>query len=305
MHKSKSDNVIKTNIKNVYISQVQYASCGMTVVSSDKYLDFYINKRGKNIYGLGTDVLYGTGYTASKAICLVGSSTLGLEGICGVNQALIEENGSKHNDPAIGACCYTFNIIKKDFTHPDIKLGKFAIKNRDKELLIGDAGAGVNTRVGKIYKDWKKNNVFVGQGVSYYEKDKMKCLCIVVFNSMGVIHEKGNLLHDFKIGKKKISNINEMPHVPLMDTAINVPKDAPKNTTLTIFLTNVCYDEEQMKNQSDKLHDVVESMVYPYGTCFDGDTFFFVSSKEINTTKDYLNDYKKVVIEAIKSPFNE
>jgi hypothetical protein len=45
MLKSKSENQIKTNIKDVYISQVQYKSCGMTIVSSKKKLDFYIDKR--------------------------------------------------------------------------------------------------------------------------------------------------------------------------------------------------------------------------------------------------------------------
>ena len=58
-----------------------------------------------------------------------------------------------------------------------------------------------------------------------------------------------------------------------------------------------------MKILSKKLHDVVESMIYPYGTYYDGDIFFLASTKEIKTTKNYLNDYKEVVRNAIKSPF--
>ena len=54
MCKSSSENKIKTKIKDVYISQVQYNSCGMTIVSAKKNLDFYIDKRGKNIY-MGLD----------------------------------------------------------------------------------------------------------------------------------------------------------------------------------------------------------------------------------------------------------
>jgi len=292
---SVSDKIIKTNIKNVYISQVQYKSCGMTVVSSTKLFDYYISKRGKNIYGLGLDVLYGHNYTGSKAICLVGSSTLGLEGICGVNQYLIKENGEKHNDPAIGTCCYTWNIVEKDFTHPDVKLGKFAMTHRGKNLLVGEVGAGVNARVGKIYLDGK-NKIKTGQGAFYFEKNKMKCFCVVVLNSLGVIHEKGTLLHPFKIGKKQITNIKEMPKTELFNTK-------PQNTTLTIFVTNVKYSELEMKNLSEQLHDVVESMVYPYATYLDGDTFFLVSSKEIATKKDYFDDYKNVIVNAIKSPF--
>lgn len=305
MFVSTSNKSIKIPMKNIYISQVQYKSCGMTVVSSKKYLDYYISKRGKNIYGLGIDVLYGCqqNFTASKAVCLVGSSTLGLEGICGVNQYLVEENGNKHNDPAIGTCCYSYNIVERDFTHPDVKLGKFAMENRGKILYIGNVGAGVNARAGKLYKDWKKNNVHTGQGASYFSNEVMNCFCIVVLNSLGIIHEKGDLLHPFKVGSKEINHISELTKTPLFDTSVNANK--PKNTTLTIFVTNIAYTEEEMKYISEKLHDVVESMVYPYGTALDGDTFFFVSTKEVKNSKEnYLNDYKKTVREAIRSPFN-
>jgi L-aminopeptidase/D-esterase-like protein len=296
---------IKTNIDNIYISQVQYNSCGMTCVISDKPIDYYIDKRGKNVYGLGTDMLYGnaeTAHTYAQAICLVGSSTLGLEGICGVNQALIEDNGNEYNVPAIGATCYTLNIIKKDFTHPDIQLGKFAFEKRNKDLMIGKVGAGVNTRIGKLYDDYLTNSFYAGQGASYLEKDRMKCFCIVVLNSLGVVHENGTLLHPFKIGNEKIKEINELPKADLFDSSINA-RDHPKNTTLTIFVTNIKYNEDQMKTLSKELHDVVESMVYPYGTLLDGDIFFLASSKEIESHEDYLDDYKNVIKEAIRSPF--
>ena len=302
---SNSTNKIKTDINNIYISQVQYNTCGMTCVISDIPVDYYIDKRGKNVYGLGTDMLYGNAekaHTYAQAICLVGSSTLGLEGICGVNQALIEYNGNEYNVPAIGATCYTLNIIKKDFTHPDIQLGKFAFEKRNKDLMIGKVGAGVNTRVGKLYADYLTNSFYAGQGASYKVKDRMKCFCIVVLNSLGVVHQNGTLLHPFKIEDKKITEINELPKTDLFDSSINA-RDHPKNTTLTIFVTNIKYAEDQMKLLSKELHDVVESMVYPYGTLLDGDIFFLVSSKEFDPAEDYLNDYKDVIRDAIKSVF--
>jgi hypothetical protein len=58
-----------------------------------------------------------------------------------------------------------------------------------------------------------------------------------------------------------------------------------------------------MKTLSKQLHDVVESMVYPYGTLLDGDIFFLASSKEIENDNDYLVDYTNVIKNAIKSPF--
>jgi hypothetical protein len=44
-------------------------------------------------------------------------------------------------------------------------------------------------------------------------------------------------------------------------------------------------------------------MVYPYGTLLDGDIFFLVSSKELDSDEDYFNDYEAVIRNAIKSPF--
>jgi L-aminopeptidase/D-esterase-like protein len=303
MKVSNSDKKIKTNIENIFISQVQYDSCGMTVVSSTNTLDYYIDKRGKNVYGLGTDMLYGNidAHTYAQAICLVGGSTLGLEGICGVNQALIEENHNQYNIPAIGATCYSINIHRKDFTHPDIKLGKFALANKGKDLMIGNVGAGVNTRVGKLYDDWENKMFFAGQGADYCEKGKMKSFCIVILNSLGVVHDKGELLHKFKIGEVDITNIDKMPETPLFESSVNAKR--PGNTTLTIFVTNICYTKEQMESLSKRLHNVVESMVYPYGTLLDGDIFFLVSSKELDSDEDYFNDYEAVIRNAIKSPF--
>ena len=95
---------------------------------------------------------------------------------------------------------------------------------------------------------------------------------------------------------------NGLPKTDLFDSSINA-RDHPKNTTLTIFVTNIKYAEDQMKLLSKELHDVVESMVYPYGTLLDGDIFFLVSSKEFDPAEDYLNDYKDVIRDAIKSVF--
>jgi len=327
MKVSYSTKKFKTNIDNIYISQVQYKeSCGMTVVSSPNWLDYYIDKRGKNIYGLGTDMLYGNigAEIYAKAICLVGGSTLGLEGICGVTQALIadkENNPNNTNVPAIGATCLTQNILYSDFTHPDIKLGKFAYDNKGKDLFIGKVGAGVNTRVGKLYYDYESNTqygtpFYAGSGAHYLEKGIMKCFCIVVLNSLGVVHENGKLLHEFKYKGKDIKNINELDNNWLINSSTNKLKlkmeggqseiaqvKKPTNTTLTIFVTNIKYTEAQMKFLSKELHDVVESMVYPFGTLLDGDIFFLASSKELDPLEDYLNEYKTVVRNAIKSVF--
>jgi L-aminopeptidase/D-esterase-like protein len=58
-----------------------------------------------------------------------------------------------------------------------------------------------------------------------------------------------------------------------------------------------------MQKIGEQLHDVVQSMIYPYGTTYDGDTFFFVSTHEYKTKKNFIKEYENVVRDAIKSPF--
>ncbi len=299
MKVSKTDKFVEFYFKDVYISQVQYPTTGMTVIYSPEYMTFYIDKRGKDIgdFMLARD--YGEKYQGTKAVCFVGSSTLGLEGICGFNQALLEDNlehGKEYHDRAIGACIYSWNIVEKDYSYfPDIKLGKYAFKNMSQKAYIGEAGCGVNARVGKYWKDWKKRAIPAGQGAAYLEIGKMKCLCITELNCLGVVHENGKLLHPFKIGKHTIEN--------LKDIEIAENEGSKSNTTLTVFITNVKSNEAEMKEYSKLLHDVVEGMVYPYSTQWDGDTFIMLSCNEIQSSKEYIEDYKEVVRKAIRSVF--
>ena len=302
MFKSKTDKHIDFYFKDVYISQVQYPTTGMTTIYSPKYMTFYIDKRGKDIGDFMLAKDYGEKYQGTKAVCFVGSSSLGLEGICGFNQALLEDNldhGKEYHDRAIGACIYSWNIVEKDYSFfPDVKLGKYAFKHMDQRVYIGEAGCGVNARVGKYWSDWKKRAVPGGQGASYLEIGKMKCLCITELNCLGVVHENGELLHDFKIGKHKIKTLDD---IKLIESKIN--EGSKSNTTLTVFITNVKLDEDQMKSYGKILHDVVESMVYPYSTQWDGDTFIMLSCNEIQDSKEYIEDYKEVVRKAIHSVF--
>jgi hypothetical protein len=55
-----------------------------------------------------------------------------------------------------------------------------------------------------------------------------------------------------------------------------------------------------MKDTAEKLHDVIENSIYPYATIFDGYYFFILSINEVTSKKDYIDEYKNVVNDAIK-----
>jgi L-aminopeptidase/D-esterase-like protein len=310
MKESKTDKFVEFYFKDVYISQVQYPTTGMTSIYSPKNMTFYIDKRGKDIVDFSLVRDFGEGLRGTKAVCFVGSSSLGIEGICGFNRALLEDNlahGKIYHDRAIGACVYSWNLKHdKDYSYfPDIKLGKYAFKHMSQKAYIGEAGCGVNARVGKRWNDSSKRAVPAGQGAAYLEIGKMKCLCITILNSVGVIHENGKLLHDFQIGKHKIKDIKDIEKAGNIEKTLDLrgDKKLSGNTTLTVFVTNVKLEEEEMKEYSKLLHDVVESMVYPYATRWDGDTFIMLSCNEIQSSKEYIEEYQEVVRKAIRSVF--
>jgi L-aminopeptidase/D-esterase-like protein len=281
---SKSKKNVEYNFKDIQISCVEYDGdfgSGMTLIYCPKYMPFYISKRGQDIGGFFLDHINREGFQGTKAICLVGGSGLGLEAVCGVNKSLLEENKFKYHDRALGVCCYTLNLLLyKKFIYPDIELGKYAFKNlNNNPIPIGQYGAGKNTAVAKIGLDWKKNYVKSGQGVHYLKIGKIKVLCIIVLNSIGLVHDKGRLLHEYK-GYSELKDVKDLKK--LNEFLKGRDSKIPSNTTLTAIITNVKLDEDEREKLGEQLHDVVQSMIYPYGTIYDGDTLFLASTKKVD-----------------------
>lgn len=284
------------NFDGIYLSYVEKKTCGMTSVCSDKVMNYYISKRGKNIGGINLDQLYGCDQNGTYAVCLVGSSSLGLEGVCGFNRQL-SKNGEVSR--ALGACIYSWNLVEGNLEHPDVELGLKAYDLlQNKKFKIGQWGAGLGARVGKLYENWKEEAVYGGQGGAFFEEGKFRFLVINVINSIGIVHENSLLLHQFKVKHNKIKTLQELPD-------INSSHLKPLNTTLTICVTNIKMNESEQKNLSEILHDVVQSMIYPYGTIYDGDVLFLL------TTNDYsckindkcINQMKNTIKNAIRSVF--
>ncbi len=298
---SKSNKNVEYNFSDIKISCVEYDGkdgSGMTLIYSKSYMPFYISKRGKDIGGIFLDQINREGFGGTKAICLVGGSGLGLEAVCGVNKCLLEENKFRYHDRALGVCCYTLNLLlNKKYIYPDIELGKFSFSKLNNEPIpIRQYGAGKNTAVAKIGLDWKKNYVMGGQGVHFIKVGKVKIICIIILNSIGLVHEKGKLLHKYK-EYENLKDIKDINKINKLLEGRN--KKTPGNTTLTAVITNVKLYEKEREILGEKFHDVVQSMIYPYGTIYDGDTLFLASTKKVEL-KD-KNELYKLGKECIKN----
>ncbi len=318
---SKSRKMVNYDFKEIQVACVEFPEeygSGMTLVKSDKYMDYYISKRGKDIGGIMLDIINQEGFNGTKAIALVGGSTLGLEAICGINKALLKENNYKYFDKTLGVCCYTTNMIfgpktVNGFVAPDLKMGNFAFDNlSNNPIPIGQVGVGKNSAVAKFDKDWKKNYVNAGQGVHFIKEGRFRIIAIVNLNSIGLVHDNGKLLHPYK----KYTYLEEIPNIEeINDLLKGVNREHPKNTTISIVITNIKLTEDEREYYGEKFHDVIQSMIYPYGTIYDGDTMFLASTKSYNLNSEellekFLGDDgilmvkgKECIREAIKSVF--
>lgn len=308
---STSEKSIPYTFKGISVSCVEYGDepgdkVGMTLLHSDKYLSYYISKRGKDIAGFSLDMINREGYRGTKSIVLVGGSVMGLEGICGVNRAMLKENienGKDYHEKAIGVCCYTFNLfsfdgIQSKYLFPDVKLGKFSYESLSNQPIpIGQAGVGCCSAVAKIDTNWKSHLVPTGQGAHFIQVGRLKVLVIINLNSIGLVHDNGRLLHKYK----KHKYLNEVPNLD----NINENLSGIGNTTLCIVLTNIKLTNQQREYYGEKLHDVIASMIYPYGTIYDGDTMFLASTSEYKSddVNQLLVEGEKCIRNAILSIF--
>ena len=226
-----------------------------------------------------------------------------------------------------GVCCFTKNLaVDKHYIYPDMKLGKFAMENiftSEQKIYIKQSGVGLNSYVSKIDQpiqienSWITNTVPGGVGAKFYlDKKDLKILFIINLNSIGIIHDNFKLLHDFPKGannKGKVIDRNLRNRLNAyknwaMGRQSNLKlQGSPRNTTLSILITNLELPHDLKKTITKIFHDEIESMIFPYGTNGDGDTFFLTSTYDIdNNIEDrrvLINEGKKLIRESIKSVF--
>lgn len=302
---------MKTSISESYIDydfssikvtsfELENEPVGFTVVLCDKPMSFSINKKGKMIGSCGTDQLYGTKSMGTHSIVFTGGSVQGLECIAGVTKALFEKQKHKWPTRAMGACIWSNNInSKRAWEYPSLTNGYESISNMEYgKVFLGQVGAGLSAKIGKIYTDREKYMVDGGQGVAFSKIGNVRILVITIINSLGVVHKDKKLLHPFGTKGKNIKTIDDMPSFGGLN-------QTNSNTTLTMCITNTQMSESAMEKISNDLHNTVESRVYPFGTKYDGDILFFASTDEIKVKIDdnIKNKMKDCVNRAIDSLF--
>lgn len=242
---SKSKNYIEMDWEELRVVSAEYpGQSGMTIFSyidvknPTRKLSYYVSKRGKAIAGFQLDIENRTPskdapWDGAHSIALVGGSSMGLEGISGINRAILNDNIYWYNkiltqkerdekktlplhEIVLGVCCFTSNLsIDHSYVYPDVELGKMvankALQDAHKHvgsiqrIYQGQSGAGLNSSVCKVdtvgdNDSWITNRVIAGVGAKFVQLGAIKVLVYINLNSVGMIHDNGKLLHPFPGG---------------------------------------------------------------------------------------------------------
>ncbi len=258
-------------------------STGATLFMFPEGAEVAYDARGGSVASSETSLFDQGSYSASiDAVVFAGGSTLGLAAGDGVRNALFRQRvaqGEAEFDaiPSVPtAVVYDFcgrSCAHNDRTvTPDHVLGAKLLDSVGQSFRVGRAGAGVSTTANKV----DENNTFYGgQGAAVGEYSWGKVFVAVVLNPVGDV-QIGGQSYSTKLNQKLPGGGKVKPG---------------KNTTLSIVVTDVPLDRNQLKRLSVQLHTSMGGSIVPFHTYSDGDINFAVSTRKGKKPKtDQLED---------------
>ncbi|MBM3208648.1 MAG: hypothetical protein FJZ57_08675 [Chlamydiae bacterium] len=168
-------------------------------------------------------------------------------------------------------------IFRKNNLYPDKILGSKAYQKAEVgKFLLGQYGAGIGATVGKSYTQQIPPSPG-GQGGSFRKTNGIKLAAFTVLNSLGDIYGPfGDVIYGAKLSKEFKEN-----HI-FSSLSARDSRRKKGNTTLSLIVTNVNLEHFEMRSLARQMHNSFAEVIRPYGTIFDGDTLYFVSTKEIH-----------------------
>lgn len=231
--------------------------------------------RGGSVSSVETHLLAEGSYSNSiDGILFAGGSTMGLEAHQGVRRRIFKERAQEASDfdfiPSIpGAVVYDYGgrpeKTQKPLVFPNMILGASTFDHAvENQMLIGRAGAGTSTTANKISEP-----IWGGQGASFSNVKlndgfEFKIFTAVVLNAHGDIR----LPPDVKVDAETLQGLRAQA---------NSLRGQGKNTTLSLVITDVSLDRNQLKRLATMVHTSMGSMIHPFHSYTDGDILFSVS----------------------------
>jgi L-aminopeptidase/D-esterase-like protein len=282
---------------------------GATVILFRKPVMAAVDVRGGAPGTVGTDLLrLGYDNPIVAAITLAGGSAYGLSVATGVANALKERTadpGSWKNIAVVpAAIIFDLGGRRYNAVTPDERLGRAALDAaRSGWVPLGARGAGRFAMQGGYLGDFQHS----GQGAAIRQLGEIRVLVVTVVNAFGsIVDRNGRTLrcsHPIAgdctpIAERIAAHLAALGAAPLAAADVGQHAGLTANTTITVVVTNQTLPHWALQRLAVQVHNSMSRAIQPFGTEFDGDTLFAVSTGEIKNSKVSTADLGTLASEA-------
>ena len=268
-----------TDIKGIEVGHYtdKEARTGCTVVLCKNGAVGGVDVRGSAPGTRETDLMRGyNSVERIQAVMLSGGSAYGLDAASGAMQYL-EEQGIGENVgvgvvPIVPGAVIFDLAVGDPKTRPGKAEGYAACLNAADSTPVGSVGAGTGATVSKAFGMEYAVNSGVGTACVELEGG-VKVGAIAVVNALGDIYDPatGELVAAANIGGKM---------TPCMESPA-LGQASFGNTTIGVVATNAKLTREEANKLAAMAHDGLAMAIRPVHTSLDGDTFFAMSTGEL------------------------
>ena len=274
------------------VAEYEEGPTGATVILFRNPVAAVVDVRGGAPGTVNTDLLrLGLDAPVVNAITLAGGSAYGLSVATGVANALKERTADPGNwkNIAVVPAAIIFDLGGRRYNSvtPDERLGRAALDGvRAGWVPLGARGAGRFAMQGAYFGEIQHS----GQGAAFRQWGEIKVLVVTVVNALGsIVDRKGRMLRCAHPVAGDCGPIAERiaSHFAALGVAKTASAEAAKragptaNTTLTVVVTNQTLPHWALQRLAVQVHNSMARAIQPFGTEFDGDTLFAVSTGEL------------------------
>ncbi len=228
-----------------------------------------------------------------SAVVLSGGSAYGLSAATGVSNALKDRSPDPGNwrnvAVVLGAIIFDVGDRRYNAITPDDALGRAALANAVVgRIPLGAVGGGRFALQGGYF-----DRQYSGQGAAFRQIGDTKILVVTIVNAVGsIVDRAGNVARCSHPVNGSCGPISERLSAHL--AALGAPKKADvalqggdgltANTTITAVITNQAMSFGSLQRLGIQVHNSMARAIQPFGTQFDGDTLFAVSTAEVKNS---------------------
>jgi L-aminopeptidase/D-esterase-like protein len=240
----------------------------------------------------------GYDYPELDAIVFAGGSWYGLEGVTAVSTALKEDglrDGNAFGDApniamTLGSIIFDFGSRRLNEIFPDQRLAQAAFRAaRPGFFPQGEFGAGRMAKSGGFFGC----NAHSGQGGAVRKVGELKIAAFAVVNAYGVVTDRQGrtaACYPAPGWPANLQTAELMTEFPASKDEDWQPSDSSReernsNTTVSLVVVNQKLTAVELKRLAVQVHASMSRAIQPFGTLYDGDALYAVSTAEIESSE--------------------